>query len=214
MIRINLLADRQAKDRRLIQQQLQLAMFAMVVVMVICAGWLVMKDSEISAVEAKITSAQADKKKLEGTKKRVEEMEARQKQVEAILKTISELTAIKAGPTPYLDNLNDVLPTGVWLTDLDDNTGAIRLVGFSIAPQTVAEFMTKLAASGKFTAVDLKGTEAVTIQLKAGGGKPVSKDVQKFTITCMTLLGKQMADEKQKQSDDAAKKAGVAAPKK
>jgi len=210
MIRINLLADRHAKDRRIIQQQVQLAMFLVAVAAALCVVWLGVKSTELSNVEANISKQQEEKKKLEGIKKKVEEMEARQKQVEAILKTINELKDIKTGPWPYLDKLNELIPEGVWLTDLDDRMGNIKLVGFAIANQELSRFMTQLTGSGEFTAVELKESVLTSIQLRSAPGKSNAKDVHKFTINCMTLMSKKKED-KRKAEEEAAKKAKAAA---
>jgi len=208
MIRINLLADRHAKDRRIIQQQIQLAMFVAFVVCVVCGAWYLKKNGDISDIEASIVSAQAEKKKLEDIKKRVEDMEKRQKQVQAILKTIEELNEHKAGPTPYMDDINSILPKEVWLTDIVDKMGSIRLVGFSYSPQAVAELMTKLSNSTFFASVDLKGTESVSITTKSGN-KSFSRDVQKFTITFMTKLAQKREDEMAKAEEASKKKKGA-----
>ncbi|MDH5679666.1 MAG: PilN domain-containing protein [Nitrospinota bacterium] len=207
MIRINLLSDRQAKDRRLIQQQIQMGMVAAVIMAGFCVMLYLSKSSELSKVTTEISEAEAEKKKLEGIKKRVQEMESRQNQVAAIMETINELKSIKAGPTPYLDLINTILPEQVWLTKLLDNMGSIKIEGYSFSPQAVAEFMTKLGNSGEFERVELGETSAVSLKGSLGSST-FTRDVQKFSVSFMTKKSLEAEQKKQMEEEAAKSKKG------
>ena len=213
MIRINLLSDRQAKDRRLIQQQIQMAMFIAMVAAVLCGGYYVGRSNELSNIEAEIAEKKSEKAKLIEITKKVEEMQNRQDTVAAIMDTIRDLKRIKAGPTPYLDSINILLPQQVWLSSLKDNMGQIRIEGFSFSPQAVSEFMTRLSTSGDFNSVDLKSTEAVSLKGDLGG-KSFTRDVQKFTVSFVTRISIELAEQKAKREDEAKKKEAIKKKKK
>jgi len=213
MIRINLLSDRQAKDRRLIQQQVQLGMFAGLVVALLCVAFYFGKSAELGNIEAEIAEKKKEKAELVEITKKVEQMLKEQEKVQAIMDTIRDLKQIKAGPTPYLDSMNMLLPQQVWLSSLKDSMGMIKIEGFSFSPQAVSEFMTKLSASGEFDKVDLKSTEAVSLKGDLGG-KSFTRDVQKFSVSFVTRVSIELEERKALREQEAVKKAAAAKKKK
>ncbi|MDH5511299.1 MAG: PilN domain-containing protein [Nitrospinota bacterium] len=213
MIRINLLSDRQAKDRRIIQQQFQMGMFITLVATLLCVFYYAGRSNELSNIETEITEKKSEKAALIEITKKVEEMQNRQDTVAAIMDAIRDLKKIKAGPTPYLDSINILLPQQVWLSNLRDNMGSIKIEGFSFSPQAVSDFMTKLSKSGDFSGVDLKSTEAVSLKGDLGG-KSFTRDVQKFTVSFVTRISIELEEQKAKREAEAKAKEAVKKKKK
>ncbi len=194
MIRINLLADRQAKDRLVIQQQLVLGVFVILAAFVLCGFWFQVKAVQISDTNKKIDQAKKDLEKQKTILKKVEKLEKTEKQVNAMLKAIESLMEVKRGPTIYFDNLNVILPPEIWMTSLQDNRGAIVIQGYSFSNNAIAQLMKNMEKSEHFVGVNLRGIN----KTKFG-----SETLKKFTINCMTTLGQKLAEERRKR--EAAK---------
>ncbi|MBI4666140.1 MAG: PilN domain-containing protein [Nitrospinae bacterium] len=200
MIRINLLADRHAKDRLLIQQQLVMGLMIIAGAFVLCGFWWQAKASQITDTSEKIESS---KKELETQKKireEVRKMEVQEKQLSSILGAINMLVEFKRGPTPYLDNLNVILPPEIWLTNLNDLRGQVTVQGYSFANTAVARLMKGMEESDQFANVELK---EIT-QAKIG-----NETLMKFTVQAMTAIGLKIQEEerKRKEAEEAAKAA-------
>ncbi|HEB72375.1 MAG TPA: hypothetical protein ENI77_07110 [Nitrospirae bacterium] len=196
MIKVNLLADRQAKDRMIIQSQMVMGVIVILASFVLCAFWYQVKAGQISDTNQKIAQA---KKALAGQKKirkKVTEMEAKEKRIKAMLKAIDDLMAIKRGPTVYYDNLNTILPPEIWVTSLTDNSGSFLVNGYSFSNNAIAQFMKNMEGSDYFSGVNLQ-----TIN-KTRFGKETLK---KFTINSRASLGKKAEKAKKKEGNTGSK---------
>lgn len=189
MIKVNLLADRQAKDRMIIQQQLVMGCALILVTFLLCGFWLQLKSSQISDTNAKISEAKVALAKQKKIRDQVAAMEKREKMVKAMLKAIDNLMAVKRGPTIYYDDLNQILPPEIWVTTLTDTRGAVVINGYSFSNNAIAQFMRNLENSDHFSEVNLH-----TIN-KAKFG---AETLKKFKINTSASLGKKAVKEKKK----------------
>ncbi|MBI5814589.1 MAG: PilN domain-containing protein [Nitrospinae bacterium] len=209
MIRINLLADRHAKERLLIQQQVVMGALIILGAILLCGFWWSAKAGQISDTNGKIEQA---KKELDTQKKIREEvsrMEEQEKRLSAIMRAIEMLMDFKRGPVVYLDNLNVALPTEIWLTNIADTRGAVTIQGYSFSNTAVARLMKSLSETGQFFNVDLKEITQATIG---------NETLMKFTVSGLTSMGVRIAEEDKKRAEaeaaSKAKKAGAPAAKK
>ncbi|MBI4829048.1 MAG: PilN domain-containing protein [Nitrospinae bacterium] len=198
MIKINLLADRQAKDRLVIQQQIIMALLAMAASVALCGFWWTVKASQISDTNGQITSAQEELERQKKIRAQVAVMQTRQDQVTAILAAIDKLTAVRRGPTMYLDTLNVLLPPEIWLTQLSDKNGVISLQGYAFSNNAVADLMRAMQQSDQFANIELG-------EIKKGSVGKGKEPINQFTLTGYTALGKKLADEKRKLEEKSGK---------
>lgn len=198
MIKINLLADRQAKDRLVIQQQIIMAMLAVAASVALCGFWWTVKASQISDTNGQITSAQEELERQKKIRAQVAVMQTRQDQVTAILAAIDKLTAVRRGPTMYLDTLNVLLPPEIWLTQLSDKNGVISLQGYAFSNNAVADLMRAMQQSDQFANIELG-------EIKKGSVGKGKEPINQFTLTGYTALGKKLADEKRKLEEKSGK---------
>lgn len=193
MIKINLLADRQAKDRLIIQQQLVLGVIGIAATFVLCVFWLQLKSGQITDTNEKIAKAKIELKKQEKIRKQVSDMEKREKQVTAMLAAIANLMKVKQGPTIYFDNLNVILPPEIWMTTLTHNRGAVLIQGYSFSNNAIAQLMKNMEKSDYFTGVNLR-----TINKTKFG----NETLKKFTINTTT---QRKTPKKDKKGEEAGK---------
>jgi type IV pilus assembly protein PilN len=195
MIRINLLADRHAKDRLLIQQQIVMGALILVATFVLFGAWWSALSGDIADARAEIRSAEDELKKQEVIRDEVRAMEERKKRLENINNAITDLQAVKAGPTLYLDHINVLLPKEMWLTTLTDTAGSLTISGFSFSNTAVAQFMKNLEESDQFVNVSLREITQQEVE---------KESLQQFTVNAWTTLGKRLAEEKAKRDAEAA----------
>ena len=194
MIKINLIADRQAKDRQSIQQEIVLGFLGLVAVLAICGMWWQTKSSQISKTEDQITFAKQERDRQKKIRDAVDKMDERRTRVNNILNSIDLLKEMKDGPAIYFDNLNVILPQEVWLTSIKDNSGAIIIQGYSFSNNAIAQLMKNMERSDHFVNVDLQGIDRTKL------GEEVLK---KFTVNGLTVLGKKIKDERAKREKEA-----------
>lgn len=196
MIRINLLADRHAKEKLIIQQQIFMGIGIIALSFVLCGAWWFMKASEIDDTNLQITNAKKELETLKRTREEVKKMEERERQVASILTAIDMLKKAKRGPTIYFDTLNVILPTEIWLTSLTETRGAMTIGGYSFSNNAIAKLMKSMEESRQFSSVELR---EIT-QAKVGG-----ETIKKFNLQALTAIGKQLAEEEKKKKEEIEK---------
>jgi len=197
MIKVNLLGDRHAKEKIIIQQQLVVGIFILLGTFVVLGMWWDAKSDEIQGTNLKIGEAKKELTNQKKVREKVKGMEAREHRLNAILKSIEMLVAEKHGPTPYFDNLNVILPPEIWLTTMSDNGGNIGVEGFAFSNTAVAKLMKNMERSKHFHRVEL--SEITTTKVK-------KETLKKFKVTSMTTMAVKKEAEKKKKEAEAAKK--------
>lgn len=199
MIRINLLADRHAKDRFLIQQQLVLGAAVLAGSIVLCGFWWSAKASQIADTNQRIAQAEKERDEQKRIIADVKKMEEKEKLLAAVLKAIESLVDLKRGPTPYLDDFNVMLPSEIWFTSLTDARGQLTLQGYSFSNTAVARLMKSIEESENFSSVELREL----VRSKVG-----AETLMKFNIQCLTTLGARLLEEEiaKKKLEEASKK--------
>ncbi|VAX25065.1 hypothetical protein MNBD_NITROSPINAE02-856 [hydrothermal vent metagenome] len=190
MIRVNLIADRYAKEKIVIQQQAIMSLFVFGFTIFLCVMWWQNKASAIETTNNRIEDAKKELNKQKKIRQKVKDMEAKEKLISSILKTIEFLTQEKQAPVAYLDNLNVILPSEIWLTNLTDSGGRITINGFSFSNNSVAQLMRDMEKSRHFAKVEL--SEVTTTKIK-------EEALKKFKLTCMTRVAYKKAEEKKKR---------------
>ena len=73
-----------------------------------------------------------------------------------------ELEARSGGPVKVMSDLAGAMPEKLWLTEFNEAAGTVKMSGFSVDEQTIADFLRRLGSSNYFTGVDLEETTQVT----------------------------------------------------
>src|SRR5437870_12929283 len=71
----------------------------------------------------------------------VNNINKRRKEVEEKLGVLDKLRKGRTGPVRMLDALSTATPKKVWLTEFDEKSSAVKLVGTASSNEDVAEFM-------------------------------------------------------------------------
>lgn len=177
MIRINLLApDRKASKKKAAAPSAPGALqaylifgFFLVGALVLCGmGWW-WKASALNLLVKKTAAAEEKKKSLQAIAKQVQEFQKQKAELENKKAVLERLKADQRAPVHLLDEVSKALPDFVWLTKLDETSGAVALGGQAVSLSAVADFMTALQRSGYFPSMELvsskEGDGGVTFAL-------------------------------------------------
>lgn len=205
MIRINLLGDRHFKDRLVIRQQVSIATILFVISFIACGVFYSFKINQISGIEEDIVVAKKELEALKKIRDEVDKLEKYERNVKAILKSIEFLKKIRTGPTIYLDHLNVLMPSEIWLTSISDSGAQLKVQGYSFSNNAVAKFMKELEKSEEFVSVELTGLIKAKLAKAKKGADTAQGNIMKFNLICTTKLGQRIAEAKAKEEADAQK---------
>lgn len=176
MIRINLLPIQATRRRQTVQHQLLGGAAALILTIVVCIVWAAIKSSEAEDKKAQIAEKQQELKQLDKIIGEVNEFTSKKKELEEKLKIIERLRKGKTGPVRALDDLASEIPNRVWLTSMEEKSGAVTLEGIAIDHEDVSAFMKSLQKSKYFSGIVLKHSK----QNKDKSGV----NLYEFKITC------------------------------
>jgi len=168
MIRINLVAPERAAKAKAkagpvlpagtLQSYLLLALFAGGA-LVLCAGAWWLQSNKIKDLETRIAADEKRQRDLQAIKKQVDEFQQKKAVLENKVLVIEQLRLAQKSPVHMLDEISKALPDYVWLTTMDETSGAIRFAGGSNSLAAVADFISALQRSGWFLQVDLGSSQ-------------------------------------------------------
>ncbi len=124
MIKINLLAVKEAKKRATAQNQVIAAGIVFLVVIVGVGYLAILRTRTISRLNGEISQTTVELARLEATKKKVEQF---RKANDNLQQQISVITSLETGRDWYLqilDQISDATPEGVWVDTLNTPKGS------------------------------------------------------------------------------------------
>lgn len=173
MIRINLLpVPKKRKQERLI---IELAVAAVVITATLAVGYFV-GDSKSAAIGKLRAENQALNEEINRYRARVGEVDKYKQKLQTLrdqLKVIESLQAGRSGPVKVLDELTEIVPRRLWITNLKESNQKLNLQGVGEDGTTIADFLESLKQSKYFSNVELQN-----LQLQEQSGVKL----QKFTI--------------------------------
>lgn len=177
MILINLLPVRAAQKKEKLRGQLVILIASLVLVLVGCAGVYVSLAMKTGSLKQEIARQENEASQLRKTIGEVGHIKKLQKDLQGKLDVLEKLKAGKTGPVHFLDELSRVMPKKCWLTSFNEKGGKVKLAGFGLSEDAVAEFMRDLDASPYYRNVELNVIE----RAKAAQG---GLTLHKFAISC------------------------------
>ena len=161
MIRINLLPTQEAERAAGRRQELAVGTFVLVLAVAglfAVHAWQRLCLSSLQRQLRRVTVELAD---IQGPYADVTHMEQQKQELRDKLRVIGELEAKKVGPVRILADLSTATPDKLWLTELTETSGRLKLSGLGVDEQTVADFLRRLGAVPFFRGVDLEETSQV-----------------------------------------------------
>lgn len=176
MIRINLVRGKRKKRKELNAGSVWIAL-----PLVVLAGTLYFHTTvsgKISRLDAGIVKANAEIAALQKEIGEVEKFKARKAELQKKVDIISNLQKGRTGPVRHFEALSAAIPEKCWIDTLSVKNERVTLSGVALNNYTIANFMTALGQTGRFSDVVLGAAEKTTV----AGVKLV-----KFNLTFQTV---------------------------
>ncbi|TFH30438.1 MAG: hypothetical protein E4G97_05710 [Deltaproteobacteria bacterium] len=176
MIRINLVRGKRKKRKELNAGSVWIAL-----PLVVLAGTLYFHTTvsgKISRLDAGIVKANAEIAALQKEIGEVEKFKARKAELQKKVDIISNLQKGRTGPVRHFEALSAAIPEKCWIDTLSVKDARVTLSGVALNNYTIANFMTALGQTGRFSDVVLGAAEKTTV----AGVKLV-----KFNLTFQTV---------------------------
>ena len=192
MIRINLLGVERQKAKKAVApsfdigQRLTALCSLVLVVTVLGIGWWYWSlSTETTELDAEIARSQQEANRLKSLLNEVKQFEDRRAQLQQRVQLIEQLRGGQSVPVQLLDHVSKSLPDMLWLTSLEQDSGAITIEGRSTTLIALSDFVGNLGN----TSLLQKPIEIVNSQVEAPvastgpirGGAPAVETI-KFTV--------------------------------
>jgi type IV pilus assembly protein PilN len=190
MIRINLLAvERKPVSPGIdIGQKITIGCSLLLVATVALVGWRFWSLRQASErLDADIAAAREETQRLRTVLDQVAEFEKRKAQLQQRVALIEELRKGQSGPVHLLDELSRALPDRLWLTQMQQQEGDLRLEGRTTSLTALSDFVGNLESSGYFA----RPVEILDSQVETQGQQPAAGgagDVVKFMVKAQFRL--------------------------
>jgi len=156
MIHINLLPVRAAKKREFGRQQLIL--FGLILVGALLGNytWWKAESDSLNALEQRIASTRSEIAQLEKTIGEVKSITQDKRALEDKLKILDALKKGRTGPVKVMDELATIIPNKAWITDYNEQNGAVVMHGVAVTYEDLSAFAQRLKTSKYFANVTIK----------------------------------------------------------
>jgi len=155
MIRINLLPAKRKKKASEFPIHFIPGIFVTVAAVVFMIGYFFYLNNQIVSIKADRT---VKEQRLAEIKEKIKKVENYEKDNEAFRQknnVIEELKAKQAAPLILLDEVSAMLPKGVWLSDLTESSGTIKISGVAFTNPDLVNYVQNLKGSKYMTDVQL-----------------------------------------------------------
>lgn len=164
MIKLNLLATREAKKKETLQQQFLLGGFFLILT-VAAIGYFNMNINR--QIEDTIEEKKQVDKEVARLKEEIGDLEKFKAMVDDLQKkkdTINNLEMERNGPVYVFAAMTEAIPPEVWIIDFTQNGMSLTVNGYAIDNETLATFMKNLNKSDYFNNVNLAKSEKSTYE--------------------------------------------------
>ena len=155
MIRINLLGEDAVSDN---SHQGFIAGYvgSLVALVLLCLYLNMSMTGELQDMTQQRDQLDRDLKSLKEATAEVDGLEKRRVELKDKLTVIALLRKSKRGPARVLDEINTATPDRVWITELVEKSGDMKISGKALDPIAITDFSTKLRASEFLPSVRLE----------------------------------------------------------
>lgn len=154
MIRINLLPTKRKKAAA-VPRPLIIGAIAFVLCLIVLAAFSVYVTKQISAMKTDISAKELQLAKLKTKLKEVENYEKNNQEVRDKTKVIEQLKKNQIIPLILLDEVSEMLPKGVWLTNMTDKSSIVSIEGYAFSNTDLVSYVQNLKGSKHLDDVNL-----------------------------------------------------------
>ena len=159
MIKINLLAVRETKKKETLQQQIILAVFAILFTLGIIGYFHVSIKNKIEEVVMEKKEVNKNVKKLKKEIGDLQDLKKKAADLDNKKNVIKELEVERNGPVHIFEELAQATPPELWVEDFLQKGNNLTLKGYAADNETIANFMRNLNNSPYFSGISLVKSE-------------------------------------------------------
>lgn len=163
MIRINLLPVRTSRRLEAVKQELILGALGIGVLLIVCGVVFMFQSAKANELRRANSGLQSDLDNLRLIVARVDEVEQINQELRRKLSVIGNLQASKTGPVHMLDELSAATPEKLYVTELEEEAGRLRLSGNAASNEVISQFLINLEKTNWFEDVYLISIDQVTV---------------------------------------------------
>ena len=171
MIRINLIPFRAARKKENIRRQVSVFLLSLILVLIVAFWFNYLLSSNIKKLNKQIETTQAQVDKYNKINQEIEEIKAKLELLNKKIQVIKSLDLNRKAPVELLNDMSLlVVEKRMWLTSLSEKAGKVKVDGISVDNPTIAEYMSRLENSKKYSDVKLlsisqnKSIEGLTLK--------------------------------------------------
>ena len=184
MIRINLLGTERKQAKKApsfdLGQRLTVGCSLILVATVLGIGWWYWSlQNESARVDTEIAVKTAEAARLQSLLAEVQKFEAQRTQLQQRVQLIEQLRSGQSVPVQLLDHVSKSLPDMLWLTDMNQEGGAVTIQGRSTTLIALSDFVANLG-NGGFLKKPIDIVNSVVENNRSGGAQSV--EVINFTV--------------------------------
>ena len=163
MIRINLLPVRTSRRLEAVKQELILGALGIGVLLIVCGVVFMFQSANANELRRANAGLQSDLDNLRLIVARVDEVEQINDELRRKLSVIGNLQASKTGPVHMLDELSAATPEKLYVTQLEEEEGRLRLSGNAASNEVISQFLINLEKTNWFDDVYLISIDQVDV---------------------------------------------------
>ena len=163
MIRINLIRGKRKKRRELNVGGTFLIVPLAVVVGILYFHFFIVIP-KIDTCRMNVNKAAAEIARLKKDIEEVEKVKSRKAELQRKVDIISSLQKDRVGPVRYFEALSSAIPEKCWIDKLEIKGAGLAISGVALNNNTVANFMTSLAGTGRFRDIILGSADQASMQ--------------------------------------------------
>ncbi|MCL1926742.1 MAG: PilN domain-containing protein [Syntrophorhabdaceae bacterium] len=163
MIRINLIRGKRKKRR-----EINIGGAFLIVPLAVIAGVLYWHFGvvipKLDATKANVDQATAQVARIQKDIEELEKFKNRKAELQRKVDIINNLQRERVGPVRYFEALSSAIPEKCWIDKLEIRGSSLAVSGVALNNNTVANFMTALAGTGRFRDIILGSADQASLQ--------------------------------------------------
>jgi type IV pilus assembly protein PilN len=193
MLKINLLPIRQLKKRAKARSQIAAGIVIFISVLVLLGLVGILQAGRITTLNDEIAVKTKEKKSFDKVIQELADLEKKRLDLNNKIQIINKLKSDSSLTVHVLDEVSNIIDNNrMWLTSLNQRGGSLKLTGYALDNQTVAQFMDELKVSPFINSVSLNNSS-----LKAVAGT----DLKEFGLSCGVSIPQQNGEQVETEAD-------------
>jgi type IV pilus assembly protein PilN len=193
MLKINLLPIRQLKKRAKARSQIAAGIVIFISVLVLLGLVGILQAGRITTLNDEIAVKTKEKKSFDKVIQELADLEKKRLDLNNKIQIINKLKSDSSLTVHVLDEVSNIVDNNrMWLTSLNQRGGSLKLTGYALDNQTVAQFMDELKVSPFINSVSLNNSS-----LKAVAGT----DLKEFGLSCGVSIPQQKGEQVEIEAD-------------